>query len=79
MDILYSNKLKRAISNKLMGEDCRSGKEKGQKKCMYKLVRAFVYERLIKMCNWDISKLGKAGGTTSLTTIYSQLSITNWS
>jgi hypothetical protein len=60
-----------------MGEDCRPGKEKGQKKCTYKLGRALLHQRLIKRCNGEMSKLGKAGGTTSLRAIYSQFSIAN--
>lgn len=62
----YSKKMKWAINNKLMGENCRPGKEKGRKNCTYKLGRAFLHQWLIKRCNVETSKLGKAGGTTSL-------------
>jgi hypothetical protein len=31
----HSKRMKRSINNKVMGEDFRSGKEKGQKNCTY--------------------------------------------
>lgn len=65
----HSKKLKRAINNKLMGEDCRPGIEMGHKNCTYKLGLAFLHQRLTKKSvNVKMLKLGKSGGT-SLTAI----------
>lgn len=69
--------MERGTNNKLKGEGCRPGIEKGQTNCKYKLGRTFLNEGLIKRCNIEMSKLGKAGGTTSLKAIYSQLYIAN--